>query len=61
MGEELQMMQKSSVHLAKAIKQIYQHIDKLNKSKASAELEKDILEAIIDHLNLLIQENGGAK
>lgn len=54
-------MTKQSSHLAKAIKQIYQHIDKLNKSKASAELEKDILEIIIDHLNLLIQANGGAK
>ncbi len=54
-------MTQKSYHLAKAIKQIYQHIDKLNKSKASAELEKDILETIIDHLNLLIQANGGAK
>jgi hypothetical protein len=54
------MTQKSSVHLAKAIKNIYNHIDKLDKSNAS-ELKKDILETIIDHLNLLIQVKEGAK
>jgi hypothetical protein len=53
------MTQKSS-HLAKAIKQIYKYIDNLDKSNKS-QLDKEILEVIIDHLNLLIQANGGAK
>lgn len=53
-------MTQKSYHLAKAIKNIYKYIDLLNNSDKSR-LEKDILEAIIDHLNLLIQAQGGTK
>lgn len=56
MGEELQMMQKSSVHLAKAIKQIYKYIDILDNSNKS-QLDKEMLEVVIDYLNTVVQRN----
>jgi hypothetical protein len=50
-------MTKQSSHLAKAIKNIYRHVDSLGSHNPISQLEIDILETIIDHLNLLMRKD----
>lgn len=50
-------MTKQSSYLAKAIKNIYKHVDSLGSDKSISQLEIDILETIIDHLNFLMRKD----